>query len=188
MPKIRVLIADDHALVREGLKQLMSEQPDLEVVGEAEDGYEALEKVRSLEPDIAVLDIAMPRLGGLEAVSLIREISPRTRMVVLSMHAKESYVHKVLSSGALGYVLKASPISDVLTAVRAAHKGEYFLSSKISAEVVGSYLRSASQPPPAKGYDLLVLANPFTRGLEMMRDAVTRIARDAPCDVLLVRA
>lgn len=155
MNKIRVLIADDHAVVRSGLQQLLGAQPDMEVVGEAGDGREALEKVKTLKPDVIILDIAMPELSGLEAVGLIREAAPSTQIVVLSMHGKESFVHQVLSSGALGYVLKASPTGDVIEAVRAAHRGEYFLSSRIKAEVVGAYLDNRKQSPGVRGYDLL---------------------------------
>ncbi len=155
MNKIRVIIADDHAVVRSGLKQLFSEQEDMAVVGEAGDGREALEKAKTLKPDVIVLDIAMPGVSGLEAVSLIREAVPSCRIVVLSMHGKETFVRQVLSSGALAYVLKASPVSDVLEAVRAVSRGEYFLSSKIEAEVVGAYLESRRQAPSVRGYDLL---------------------------------
>ena len=152
---MRILVADDHAIVREGLRQLLNNQPDMEVVGEAEDGREAIEKAKSLRPDVTVLDIAMPRLSGLEAVRLIKEAVPNTQIVVLSMHKKEAYVHQVLASGALGYVLKASPSSDVLEAIRAVYRGEYFLSSKIRAEVIGTYLESRREKPAVRGYDLL---------------------------------
>jgi two-component system response regulator NreC len=152
---MRILIADDHAIVREGLKQILNEEKDMEVVGEAEDGGEALEKARALRPDITVLDITMPRLTGLDAVRLIKDAVPETQIVVLSMHKKEAYVHQVFSSGALGYVLKASPRSDVLEAIRAAHRGEYFLSSKIRGEVIASYLESRKEKPTVRGYDLL---------------------------------
>ena len=155
MSKIRVLIADDHAVVRSGLRQLMGDQPDLEVVGEAGDGREALEKVKTLKPDVIVLDIAMPGVSGLEAAGLIKEAVPACRIVVLTMHGKETFVRQVLSSGALAYVLKASPVQDVLAAVRAAHRGEYFLSSKIEAEVVGAYLDHRREAPAVRGYDLL---------------------------------
>ncbi len=155
MNKIRVLIADDHAVVRSGLRQLMGDQPDLEVVGEAGDGREALEKVKTLKPDVIVLDIAMPGVSGLEAAALIREAVPSCQIVVLTMHGKENFVRQVLSSGALAYVLKASPVEDVLAAVRAAHRGEYFLSSKIEAEVVGAYLDHRREAPAVRGYDLL---------------------------------
>ena len=152
---MRVLVADDHAIVREGLRQLLNSQRDIEVVGEAEDGREALEKAKSLRPDVTLLDIAMPRLSGLEAVRLIKEAVPNIQIVVLSMHKKEAYVHQVLDAGALGYVLKASPSSDVLEAIRTVYRGEYFLSSKIRAEVIGTYLKSRREKPAVRGYDLL---------------------------------
>ena len=152
---MRVLVADDHAIVREGLRQLLNSQRDIEVVGEAEDGREALEKAKSLRPDVTLLDIAMPRLSGLEAVRLIKEAVPNIQIVVLSMHKKEAYVHQVLDAGALGYVLKAAPSSDVLEAIRAVYRGEYFLSSKIRAEVIGTYLKSRREKPAVRGYDLL---------------------------------
>ncbi len=152
---MRILIADDHAIVREGLKQLLNSQADMEVIGEASDGGEAVEKVRQLQPDVAILDITMPRLSGLEAVHLIKEAVPATQIVVLSMHKKEAYVHQVFSSGALGYVLKTSPRSDVLEAIRAANRGEYFLSSKIRGEVIATYLEGRREKPVVRGYDLL---------------------------------
>jgi two-component system response regulator NreC len=155
MNKIRVLIADDHAIVREGLRQLLNGQMDMEVAGEAEDGRQALEKVKSLHPDVILLDIAMPHLSGLEVISLIREAAPETQVVVLSMHSKETYVQQVLSSGALGYVLKASPSTDILEAIRMAHRDEYFLSSRLKAEVIGKYLKTKRSTPALRGYDLL---------------------------------
>ena len=155
MNKIRVLIADDHAIVREGLRQLLNGQTDMEVAGEAEDGRQALEKVKSFHPDVILLDIAMPHLNGLEVISLIKEAAPETQVVVLSMHSKETYVQQVLSSGALGYVLKASPSTDILEAIRMAHRNEYFLSSRLKAEVIGKYLKTKRSAPALRGYDLL---------------------------------
>jgi two-component system, NarL family, response regulator NreC len=155
MKKIRILIADDHAIVRDGLRQLLNSQADMEVAGEAEDGREALKKVKTLRPDVILLDIAMPRLSGLEVISLIREASTETQVVVLSMHAKETYVQQVLASGALGYVLKASPSTDILEAIRTAHRGEYFLSSRLKAEVIGQYLKTRPAAVAVRGYELL---------------------------------
>ena len=155
MNKIKVLIADDHAIVREGLRQLLNGQTDMVVAGEAEDGRQALEKVKSLHPDVILLDIAMPHLSGLEVISLIKEAAPETQVVVLSMHSKETYVQQVLSSGALGYVLKASPSTDILEAIRMAHRNEYFLSSRLKAEVIGKYLKTKRSAPALRGYDLL---------------------------------
>jgi two-component system response regulator NreC len=155
MSKIKILIADDHAIVRDGLRQLLSGQKDMEVIGEAEDGKQALEKVKALHPDVTLLDIAMPQLSGLEVISLIKESVPKTQIVVLSMHSKETYVQQVLSSGALGYVLKASPSTDVLEAIRAAHRGDYFLSSKLRTEVISAYAKRQKSSPALSGYDLL---------------------------------
>lgn len=155
MIKIEVLIVDDHSVVREGLRQMLKKEPDMSVVGEASDGLEAIEMARQKQPDVAVLDIGMPGLSGLEAVGLIKEAVPSCQVVVLTMHSKESMIHRVLESGALGYVLKASPVGDVIEAIRSANRGEYFLSSKIKAEVVGAYVLGRREKPPVKGYDLL---------------------------------
>lgn len=155
MKKINILVADDHAIVRDGLKQVIDAEPDLHVIGEAEDGYEALEKVKSLKPDVIVLDIAMPLLNGLELIGLVRSVAPSVKIVIFTMYGKESFVYQALAQGALGYVLKASPRSDIIEAIRAAHRGEYFLSSKIKAEVIGQYLREHKKPPTPHGYNLL---------------------------------
>ena len=155
MKTIRVLIADDHAIVRDGLQQLLKSQPDMEPAGEAEDGQQALEKAKTLRPDVILLDIAMPRLSGIEVIGLIREAVPASQVVVLSMHAKETYVQQALAAGALGYVLKASPSLDILDAIRAAYRGEYFLSSRLQAEVIGKYLQAQRSVPSVRSYDLL---------------------------------
>lgn len=155
MDTIKVLVADDHAIVRDGIQQLLKKEPDIEVVGEAIDGLKALEKVKDLLPDVVLLDIAMPNLNGLEAIGLIKESVPEIKIVILSMHANESYVQQVLQSGALGYVLKASPSTDIVAAIRAVYKNEYFLSSKIKASVIDSYLKTRQREPIIKGYDLL---------------------------------
>ncbi|MEE9911526.1 MAG: response regulator transcription factor [Deltaproteobacteria bacterium] len=155
MKKIKLLVTDDHDIVRDGLKQLLNSQSDMEVIGEACDGREALEKIKLLHPDVVLLDITMPNMTGLEVVNLIRDVTPKTRIVVFSMHAKESYVKEILASGAFGYVLKASPSSDILTAIRAAYRGEYFLSSKLKAEVIDKYVKGHTGTPSVSGYDLL---------------------------------
>lgn len=138
---IRILIADDHAIVREGALRLLNSQPDMEVVGEAREGTEVMPLARSLHPDVAVLDISMPGLSGLELVPLLRSELPTVQIVLLSVHKKEAFVQQALELGARAYVLKTSPTDDLLAAVRAVHNGEYFLSSKVQAEIIGSYLR-----------------------------------------------
>jgi DNA-binding NarL/FixJ family response regulator len=155
LEKTRVIIVDDHTVVREGLRQILAKEQDMEVVGEATDGLEGLEMVRAMKPDVVLLDIAMPGVNGLETVSLMKETMPECAVVVLSMHGKESMIHRMLDSGALGYVLKASPVEDVIKAIRSARRGDYFLSSKIEAEVVSAYLKSRKEKPTVKGYDLL---------------------------------
>ena len=155
MKNIKVLIADDHAIVRDGIQQLLKKESDLEVIGKAIDGKQALDKAKDLNPDVVLLDIAMPNLNGLEVIDLLREAVPESQIVILSMHANESYVHRVLKSGALGYVLKASPSTDIIDAIRAAHNKEYFLSSKIKANVINSYLKTKKEGATKRGYDLL---------------------------------
>lgn len=155
MKKIRILVTDDHDIVRDGLKQLLNSQLNMEVIGEASDGKEALTKIKLLHPDVVLLDITMPNMTGLEVANLIRNITPKTRIVVFSMHAKESYVKEILAAGAFGYVLKASPSSDILTAIQAAYRGEYFLSSRLKAEVIDKYVKGQTGTPSVSGYDLL---------------------------------
>ena len=115
---MKIMIADDHEIVREGLKQLLNDEQDMEVVGEAQDGRETLSKAKSLRPDVLLLDVTMPRLNGLEAIGLIKEALPDVRIVVFSMHKKEAYARQALTAGALGYVLKASPSNEILAAIR----------------------------------------------------------------------
>jgi two-component system response regulator NreC len=155
MNVIRVFMADDHAIFREGLRQLLNNQADIEVVGEASNGVETLEKVREMKPDVLVLDISMPRLNGMEAIGLIKGAVPDTGIVILSMHRSEAYAKQALEKGALGYVLKGAPSIDLLTAIRAAHRGEHYLSPKIQADVIEAYLEGRGRTPLGGGYDLL---------------------------------
>ena len=140
MNRIRVMIADDHVMVREGLRQLLETQSDIVVVGEAGDGVEALELARQLQPDVLLLDIAMPRMSGLEAAQLIHSAAPETRVVVLSMYEKEAYAHQMLQAGVYGYVLKCEPSADMLAAIRAAHSRRFFFSSKVHQDVIKGYV------------------------------------------------
>ena len=125
---IRVLIADDHGIVRSGLRMLLDRQEDIDVVGEAEDGVEALEVVQSKQPDVAVLDVSMPRMTGLQAAREIGAYSPDTRVLLLSMHDDERYFFEGLEAGAAGYVLKRAADTDLIDAVRTVAGGRTFLS------------------------------------------------------------
>jgi two-component system response regulator NreC len=156
MKPIRVLIADDHSIIREGLQQLLEMQADIEVVGVATDGVEALERCRALRPDVALLDIAMPRMTGVESISLIKQASPNTEVVILSMYEKEAYVHQAIKAGARGYVLKAASSTYLLAAIRSASSGEFYLSPKVRNDVMESYLQDHREVPhPKGGYELL---------------------------------
>jgi two-component system, NarL family, response regulator NreC len=152
---MKIMIADDHQIVREGLKQLLNDQQDMEVVGEAQDGRETILKAKSLRPDVLLLDVTMPKLNGLEAIGLIKEAVPDVRIVVFSMHKKEAYARQALAAGALGYVLKASPSSEILAAIRAVYSREYFLSHEINAELIDAYLENRKASSHVHRYDLL---------------------------------
>jgi len=139
MGPIRVIIADDHEMLREGLRLLLNGQPDIDVVGEAIDGVAAVELVRELKPDVLLLDIAMPKLSGLEAIGMVLDISPQTRVIMLSSHGKEAYVHQALNDGAWGYIVKGSPSAEVITAIRKAFKKQYYLSPDVQNRVIETY-------------------------------------------------
>ena len=147
MPKkTRILLADDHAVVRNGFRMILGAQEDLEVVGEAANGREAVESAEALQPDIVVMDVTMPELNGIEATRRISETSPRTRVLALSMHKDAVYVREILRAGAKGYLLKDSGESDLLAAVRAVARGEGFLSPPIADAVLNDYRKHVTNP------------------------------------------
>jgi len=141
MSMIRVLLADDHRILREGIRALIEDQDDMQVVGEAEDGLAAVKKVAQLQPDVVVMDIAMPLLNGLEATRQIHRDYPRVRVLILTMHENEEYIRQVLAAGALGYVLKDAAARDLLGAIRSVYQGEAVLSPAITRLVIEDYLR-----------------------------------------------
>jgi two-component system response regulator NreC len=141
MSPIRVLLADDHRILREGIRALIQDQEDMEVVGEAEDGLETVKKVAKLQPDVVVMDIAMPLLNGLEATRQIRRDFPQVKVLILTMHDNEEYIRQVLAAGALGYVLKDAAARDLLGAIRTVNQGEAVLSPAITRLVIEDYLR-----------------------------------------------
>jgi DNA-binding NarL/FixJ family response regulator len=140
MSKIKVIIADDHTLVREGIAAMLSYSDDVEVVGEASDGKEAVEKARELNPDVVLMDIAMPGLGGLEATIEIKKLCPDTKVVVLSQYDDKEYVSRFLKAGVSGYLLKKAVGSDLLSAIHTVMKGESYLYPSIASSVIEGYL------------------------------------------------
>jgi DNA-binding NarL/FixJ family response regulator len=137
---IKVLLADDHTLVRAGIRGLLEGLPGMEVVGEAGDGHEALRLAEALKPDVVLLDVSMPGLNGLEVAGRIPTIDPSMRVLVLSMHTSEEYVLRALRAGCSGYLLKGSAVSELEVAVRAVARGETYLSPAVSKRVVDEYV------------------------------------------------
>jgi len=145
---IRILLADDHVMFRQGLRVLL-EQAGMSVIGEASDGQEALRLAHEHTPDVAVLDLAMPSLNGLETARRLRETLPQTKIVLLTMYPEEPYVLEALQAGAVGYVLKTQAAGDIVQAIRDALQGAMYLSSRVAHTVVQAYLtRSARSPDP----------------------------------------
>lgn len=136
---IRIVLAEDHHVVRQGLKALLQSEPDLEIVGEAADGLAALEMVEELKPEILILDWMLPSVGGMEVTRQTRERSADTRVLILSMHADESYVLRAMREGASGYVLKDSSATDLIEAIRACFRGERYLSPPLSEQTLARY-------------------------------------------------
>ena len=146
MKRIRILLADDHAVVRQGFKMILGEQPDMEIVGEAGNGREAVELAASLRPDVVVMDVTMPELNGIEATRRLTAENPHIRVVALSMHKDSVYVREILRAGARGYLLKDSVADDLVAAVRAVAGGEGYLSPAISNAVLDDYRKHVTNP------------------------------------------
>ena len=155
MRKTRILLADDHKLMRSGLKALIEQQPDLTVVGEADDGRQAVALATSLKPDLLVMDIGMPNLNGIEAARQITQANPGTAIVILSMHSDESYVLRALKAGAKGYLLKDSAESDLIRAVHVVAGGKSFFSPAVSKVLLDDYVRKLQRSGAEDAYDLL---------------------------------
>jgi DNA-binding NarL/FixJ family response regulator len=146
MKRIRILLADDHAVVRQGFRMILSAHSDLEIVGEAGNGREAVELAATLRPDVVVMDVAMPELNGIEATRRLTADNPHTRVVALSMHKDSVYVREILRAGARGYLLKDSVAADLVSAVRAVASGEGYLSPQVSNAVLDDYRRHVTNP------------------------------------------
>jgi DNA-binding NarL/FixJ family response regulator len=141
MHAVSVLIADDHEVVRRGLRALIHEQPGWQVVAEAIDGRDAVAKAEKFKPDVAILDISMPSLNGLEATRQITKLSPRTKVLILSIHDSDQLIHKLLSAGVRGYILKADAGRDFITAVKALLANKTFFTPKVAMKVNGHLYR-----------------------------------------------
>ncbi|HVT94215.1 MAG TPA: response regulator transcription factor [Bryobacteraceae bacterium] len=157
MTPIRILLADDHNVIRGGLRLLLEKQPGFHVVAEAADGRQAVAQAVASRPDVAILDIAMPQLSGVEAARRINEILPDTAIVILSMHSDEGYVLRALKAGAKGYLIKDSAEGDLIEAVKAVSDGKAFFSPEISKMLVEDYVREIRNRGSEDSYDLLTV-------------------------------
>ncbi|NIS74116.1 MAG: response regulator [Deltaproteobacteria bacterium] len=145
MENISILIADDHALVREGIIAILKLHDDITILGEASDGKETIEKAGALNPDIILMDIAMPGLGGLEATLEIKKTNPHTKVLVLSQYDDREYVSRLIKAGVSGYILKHAVGTDLVSAIRAVSRGEFYLYSSIASSVISDYLSTKEE-------------------------------------------
>ncbi len=151
----RILLADDHGIVRQGLRAVLAREPSLEVIGESSDGREAVRLAEALQPNIVIMDISMPQLNGLEAAKQIVKASPRTHIIILSMHSDETYLIRALQAGVKGYLLKESAEEDLIRAVRMVAQGKTFFSPAVTNALLADYMRDMQQRNLRDSYDLL---------------------------------
>jgi DNA-binding NarL/FixJ family response regulator len=163
--RLRILVADDHELVRHGIRGLLRPRRGWTVVGEAVNGREAAEKAGKLKPDVAIVDIGMPDIDGLQATRQIREATPNTQVVVLTMHESDQMVRRVLEAGALGYVLKSDLATHLVKAVKDVSAGKLFLTPKVSDIVLKGFLKTRNHPDPSEDSQ----AQPTAREVEIIR-------------------
>ncbi len=152
---IKILVADDHTIVRQGLARLLEDQADIRIVGQATNGRKAVDLAKELKPDIVIMDIAMPRMNGIEAAKRIRKHLPKTKILILSMYSHEHYIHELLESGVSGYLLKDSSGRDIIRAIHAAMKDETYLSPSISKVLVETYRSPRKVSSQAERYKKL---------------------------------
>lgn len=157
MNKIRVVVADDHTVFRAGLKLLLNAEPDLKVVGEASDGDETVARVTELAPDVLLLDIAMPKFSGIEVIRKIKEVGLPVAILILTMYEDEGYLNEALKAGAMGYIPKKSAESELISAIRAVHQGEYFVHSSLTASLLKKVIHNSptDDNPPRDSYQRL---------------------------------
>jgi len=150
MKKITVLVAEDHTIVRKGICSLIDGKADIQVIGEAENGREAIDKVVALQPEVVVMDIAMPLLNGLEATRQIKKMYPQIKILALTMYTNEEYILQILQAGASGYVIKQAAPAELLSAIHAVYRGDSFLSPNISKTIIDEYLRHTTPTAPVE--------------------------------------
>lgn len=153
MSKMRILIADDHVIVREGLRTLLEAQPDIEVVGEATNGEEAVNKTKELQPDIVLMDITMPVMNGLDATQQIKKDSPDVKILVLTMHEGDEYFFKFLNLGASGYFIKGGSSAELVSALRVVGHGDVFLYPTMAKKLLGDYMQRVNMGDAKESYD-----------------------------------
>ncbi|MEE9399144.1 MAG: response regulator transcription factor [Dehalococcoidales bacterium] len=153
MGKIRVLLADDHLILREGIRSLLEKVPDIEMIGEADDGNEAIAKVEQLLPDVVLMDITMPGVNGLEATQQIKRAHPSVKVLILTMHETDQYLSEMLEAGASGYVVKTTTSSELISAIRAVHQGDVHLYPSIARMLVEDYLQKVRTGEEKASYD-----------------------------------
>lgn len=153
--KIRILLADDHTILRAGLKMMLNAQPDMEVVGEAQDGRQAIEEAQKLQPDLVLMDITMPDLNGIEATRQIKRLVSDTKILMLTMHEHDEYVFQALQAGASGYMLKEAADTELITAIHVITSGQFYLSPTAQSVVVGDYLQKVRTGEERDSYSSL---------------------------------
>ncbi len=153
--KHRIVIAEDHTILREGLRALLSSNPDLEIVGEAKDGQEAVRSVEKVKPHMILMDLSMPRMNGMDAIREIKKKSPETKILILTVHKTEEYIQAALEAGANGYVLKDSSHTELSLAIQNVLDGRYFISPEISGKIIGAYLQGKKPVRPTTSWDTL---------------------------------
>ncbi len=170
---IRILLVDDHTLVRQGIRRLLEDQPDLEVVGEAGDGQEAVAKAAELQPDVILMDIGMPGMNGLEATERIKQQFPDIQVLLLTVHDDEEYLFRALKVGASGYVLKEAETTELMMAIDVAHRGEMFLYPSITRRLVHDYLQRVGEGGPEERQRLDELTERQREVLQLIAEGLT---------------
>ncbi|MGO8947897.1 MAG: response regulator [Ktedonobacterales bacterium] len=173
LEKIRVLLADDHTILRAGLKMMLNAQPDIEAIGEASDGRQAINEAEKLSPDVIIMDITMPECNGIEATRQIKRLLPDIRVLILTMHENEEYLFQTLRAGAAGYMLKEAADTDLISAIRVVSSGRFYLSPSAQSMLVSDYLQRVHTGEERDSYGALterereilkLVAEGFTNG------------------------